>query len=194
MAAGVEDTEELGAALTTDWEAALVSDRDVSSTRPGDQADNRLPAKRPDQALAVPEKHEDGVLLEAKDDRWHWRRKIRANPRKLVFYRFAVGFAGLLFIVLGLVTGPIPGPGGIPLVLLGLAIWSSEFEWAQRLMHWFKERLTQFRGWNRWQQTFFWVAFFSVCGLCGYISMLVFGVPTWVPGPAESLLDRLPGL
>ena len=46
---------------------------------------------------------------------------------------------------LGFVTGPLPGPGGIPLVLLGLAIWSSEFEWAHKLMQWFKAQLHRFR-------------------------------------------------
>ena len=56
----------------------------------------------------------------------------------------AVGFAGLFFVVLGFVTGPLPGPGGIPLVLLGLAIWASEFEWAHKLMQWFKAQLHRY--------------------------------------------------
>ena len=89
------------------------------------------------------------ILIEPEEDRWRWRRKIRQNPRQLVFYRGAVGIAGLFFIVLGFVTGPLPGPGGIPLVLLGLAIWASEFEWAHKLMQWFKAQLHRFRGWSR---------------------------------------------
>jgi uncharacterized protein (TIGR02611 family) len=137
-----------------------------------------------DQLAAPPER----------EDRWHWRRKIRARPRQLRVYRVAVAIAGLLLIVLGLVTGPIPGPGGIPLILLGLATWASEFAWAHRLMHSFKAMLHRFRSWNRWQQTGCWVAFFALCGLCGYSFMVVMGVPTWVPPSADLLLEQLPGL
>ena len=134
------------------------------------------------------------MLLDVEEDRWEWRRKIRQNPRQLLFYRMVVGLGGLLLVVLGFVTGPIPGPGGIPLVLLGLAIWSSEFEWANRLMHWFKAQLHKYRTWTRRRQILFWLLFFSCCGLFGYSYMLIVGVPAWLPNVAESALMRLPGL
>ena len=89
------------------------------------------------------------MLVEPQEDRWAWRRKIRQNPTKLAIYRIAVGIAGLLLVCLGFVSGPIPGPGGIPLVLLGLAIWSSEFKWANRLMQWFRLQLHTYGGWTR---------------------------------------------
>ena len=78
--------------------------------------------------------HHHHILIEPEEDRWRWRRKIRQNKRQLAVYRVAVGVLGLLLIAVGLVSGPLPGPGGIPLVLLGLAVWSSEFEWAHQLM------------------------------------------------------------
>lgn len=137
---------------------------------------------------------DDNILVDAHEDRWHWRRKIRSNPHQLRVYRVVVAIAGLLLVSLGLVTGPLPGPGGIPLVLMGLAIWSSEFEWAHRLMHSFKAQLDRFRSWSLLQQAGFWVVFFSFCGLCGYTFMLVTGVPAWVPSSADVLLQRLPGL
>jgi len=137
---------------------------------------------------------DDNILIDAHEDRWHWRRKIRRDPRKLVFYRFAVAIAGLFFVVLGFLTGPIPGPGGIPLVLLGLAIWSSEFEWAHRLMQRFKGWLHRFRSWPTWQQVLFWAVFVMGCGLFGYCFMLAFGVPTWAPTFADQLLQKLPGI
>ena len=84
--------------------------------------------------------HHHHILIEPEEDRWRWRRKIRQDKRKLVVYRAAVGILGLVLIALGVVTGPLPGPGGIPLVLLGLAVWSSEFEWAHQLMMWLKMR------------------------------------------------------
>lgn len=142
----------------------------------------------------VDEDHDHRVLIEPEEDRWRWRRRIRQNPRQLAVYRVGVAIAGLFFICLGFVSGPIPGPGGIPLVLLGLAIWSSEFEWANRLMGWFKIQLKRYRAWPRGKQVLFWVAFFAVCGSLGYSYMLLIGVPGWLPGPVEMTLLRLPGL
>jgi uncharacterized protein (TIGR02611 family) len=138
--------------------------------------------------------HDHHVLIEPDEDRWRWRRRIRQNPRKLAFYRIAVAIAGLFFICLGFVSGPLPGPGGIPLVLLGLAIWSSEFEWANRLMGWFKLLLKRYRAWPRSRQVLFWVAFFACCGLIGYTYLLLTGVPGWLPAVVEMTLLRLPGL
>lgn len=41
--------------------------------------------------------------------------------------------AGLFFIVAAGVTGWLPGPGGIPLFLIGIAILATEFAWAARI-------------------------------------------------------------
>lgn len=128
------------------------------------------------------------------EDRWRWRSRIRANPHQRRIYRAVVGLVGLLIIAFGLVTGPLPGPGGIPLVLLGLAVLASEFVWAHRVMSQFKVLLHRFQGWTRVQQTGFWVAFIAFCGLCGYSFMVLTGVPAWVPQSADNLLEQLPGL
>jgi uncharacterized protein (TIGR02611 family) len=140
------------------------------------------------------EKHHHHVLIDAEEDRWAWRRRIRQNPHQLRIYRVAVGFAGLLLICLGLVTGPLPGPGGIPLVLLGLAIWSSEFEWAYRLRQRFKAEIKKFRGWPTGKKVAFWVVFFAVCASFGYTYLLVLGPPFWVPDVGANLLEHLPGV
>lgn len=134
------------------------------------------------------------ILRETRPDRWQWRAKIRRSPTKLRFYRVLVAVVGLFFIALGVVSGPIPGPGGIPLVLLGLGVWSSEFVWAQRLMGWFKAQLHRFQSWSRPRQALAWVAFFAVCGLLGYSYLLVIGAPGWLPAPVLSLLAWLPGV
>lgn len=134
------------------------------------------------------------VLFEPAEDRWRWRRKIRQNPHQLRVYRIAVAVAGLFFVALGFVTGPLPGPGGIPLVLLGLAVWSSEFEWAHRLMLRFKDYLHRFRGWPRRRQVLFWIGFFAACGLLGYVYLLVVGPPGWMPAVVNRALTMLPGV
>lgn len=134
------------------------------------------------------------ILIEPEEDRWRWRRKIRQNPRRLIIYRIAVGLVGLFLIALGVVSGPLPGPGGIPLVLLGLAVWSSEFEWAHQVMQWFKRELQRYRTWPAATKGAFWVVFFACCGLFGYCYLLALGIPRWVPGSVDMLLQRLPGL
>jgi uncharacterized protein (TIGR02611 family) len=128
------------------------------------------------------EHHHHHILIEPDD------------KRKLAVYRVAVGFLGLILVVLGFVSGPIPGPGGIPLILLGLAVWSSEFEWAHQVMMWLKKELHRYRTWSTARKTLFWVAFFACCGLIGYMYLLVTGPPTWLPGSVDMLLQRLPGL
>ena len=136
---------------------------------------------------AASEKHHHHVLIEPDEDRWAWRRRIRQNPHQLRIYRFGVALAGLLLICLGLVTGPLPGPGGIPLVLLGLAIWSSEFEWAYRLRQRFKAEIKRFRGWPTSRQVAFWIIFFAICAGFAYTYLLVLGPPFWMPAVGASL-------
>lgn len=40
---------------------------------------------------------------------------------------------GLLFVLAAAATGWLPGPGGIPLFLIGIAILATEFVWAERV-------------------------------------------------------------
>lgn len=47
--------------------------------------------------------------------------------------RILTDIAGYLLIIAGALTGWIPGPGGIPLVLAGLGLLSIHNEWAMRL-------------------------------------------------------------
>lgn len=134
------------------------------------------------------------ILRDSPEDRWRWRARIRQSPHQLRVYRFGVGIVGTLLVVLGFVTGPLPGPGGIPLVLLGLAVMASEFVWAERLMAVFKAHLQRFRSWSRARQTAAFVVFIACCGLVGYGYLLTLGPPDWLPGPVEGVLARLPGL
>jgi len=170
--------------------SAGTEDSEGGSTRSGTGfADST--AHPADHPVGKPHHH---VLIEPDEDRWAWRRRIRQNPHRLRIYRVGVAVAGLLLICLGLLTGPLPGPGGIPLVLLGLAIWSSEFEWAYKLRQRFKAEVRKFRGWPTRKKVLFWVVFFAVCGLFGYCYLLVLGVPFWVPEVGANLLEHLPGV
>ena len=55
---------------------------------------------------------------------------------------------GGLVLVIGLLLMPLPGPGGTPVALLGLALLSSELPWAKRLLERMKQRLQLARAQN----------------------------------------------
>lgn len=133
-------------------------------------------------------------LLAKHEDRWAWRRKIRANPHQHRVYRGIVAAVGLLLILLGLATGWLPGPGGIPLILGGLAVWASEFRWAHRLMLRLKHALHVFRGWSRRKQLLAWAIFLVGCGLAGWAYLAAFGPPAWIPVQVDRVLAYLPGV
>jgi uncharacterized protein (TIGR02611 family) len=137
-------------------------------------------------------KDDDGnVTLDQYDDRWEWRRKIRADPRKHLIYRIVVGFVGVVLIVAAPLTGWLPGPGGIPLFIAGLAVLASEFEWAQRLLdrvkHWV-HRLTRWTGRQpAWLKVLGTVVLFAcvLLAIWGYLAVL--GVPGWLPDRLREL-------
>ena len=61
------------------------------------------------------------------------RDRVRRLPAGDVIVRLTVFLLGAAFIALGLALSVLPGPFTIPPVLLGLLIWSLEFDFAQ---HW----------------------------------------------------------
>jgi uncharacterized protein (TIGR02611 family) len=204
MSPGVEDRSrphtDTEAPRTAASEAALGNDQGQIATQNGNQANRagiwsdsdhpvrKLTSEHGEHA----EHHHHHVLIEPEEDRWRWRRRIRENPRHLAVYRVAVGFLGLLLICLGFVSGPLPGPGGIPLILAGLAVWASEFDWANDLMHWFKAQLRKYRTLTPNRKIAVWVIFFACCLLVGYGYLLVLGTPGWLPDSLTRALGLLP--
>jgi len=101
-------------------------------------------------------------------------------------------------VVAGLLTGWLPGPGGIPLVLGGLAVLASEFSWARRLLERAKRYVqvfTEWAGskplWMRWAGSVGAVAL--VVGAV-YLWLVVLGTPELLPDAVTSTLVRLPGV
>ncbi|MDO5498083.1 MAG: PGPGW domain-containing protein [Propionibacteriaceae bacterium] len=158
------------------------------SDETGEPVDDTVRREHPH--LHIPHPH----LIDAEEDRWRWRANIRRDPRKLFFYRIGVAVAGLLLMIAAAITGPLPGPGGIPLFLLGLAVWSSEFEWANKRLGWFKRQVARYQGWSRGHRTIFWVVFLACAWTLGYVGMVLYGIPPWMPSAAEGWLARLPGV
>ena len=53
---------------------------------------------------------------------------------------------GGIVTIIGIILMPVPGPGGTPVTLAGLAILGSELPWARRLMEKLGERVKFFQG------------------------------------------------
>ncbi len=82
----------------------------------------------------------DGLGRAAAVPEHSWRDNIRSKPGLAQVWRIGVFVAGLLFICLGVALAVLPGPLTIPPVLVGLWIWSTEFDWAQRFFTSFKQK------------------------------------------------------
>ena len=146
---------------------------------------------------ARPEDTDDNVVLDEHDDDWAWRRRLRANPVTHRVYRSVVAVAGAVVVVVGLIAVPAPGPGWL-IVFVGIAIWASEFEWAQRLLRWGRQQL---HAWNTWLRSRpWWVGGLIGLGTAAVVAgvswaYLVWrGTPTWFPDRVESWLQVLPGV
>ncbi len=61
--------------------------------------------------------------------------------------RIATDVAGYFLILLGIASGWLPGPGGIPLVLGGLGLLSMNNVWARRLRDWLLAHGGDFLKW-----------------------------------------------
>jgi uncharacterized protein (TIGR02611 family) len=139
------------------------------------------------------------LLRDPTDDQddWAWRRRIRGNPTWLLVYRVLVFTAGLVLVLGGAALVPLPGPGWL-IVILGIAVWASEFEPAARLLDFVKTRV---RAWERWIRVQSW----WVKGLVGlgtalvvagalWLVMRVSGVPEFLPDAFTTWLTTNAGL
>jgi hypothetical protein len=71
-----------------------------------------------------------------------FRDRLQNNRPAYLAWRVGVFVGGLLFVLLGIALTALPGPLTIPPVLLGLWLWSTEFDWARRLFATFRRKAT----------------------------------------------------
>lgn len=72
------------------------------------------------------------------------RRSVAGHTRRIL-----VTILGILLVVGGLAITWIPGPWSLPIVLAGLAVLSSEYDWAKDLRSWAREKYEKTR--DRWR-------------------------------------------
>jgi uncharacterized protein (TIGR02611 family) len=136
-----------------------------------------------------------GMRAEGKD--WKWRRRVRANPHTHRIYRVVVAITGLAIVAFGLLLVPFPGPGWL-VVILGVGVWSSEFEWAQRLLLAAKHTLKVWNTWVKaqplWMKGLLLVLTIAIVATIFWLLFMVSGVPGFFPHRIEQWLSRLPGL
>jgi uncharacterized protein (TIGR02611 family) len=131
------------------------------------------------------------------EDRWEWRRRLRANATTRHALRLTVGLIGLVLVLGGLALVPLPGPGWL-IVILGIAVWASEFEPASRLLDFVKVRVRQWEEWiraqPRWVQGLVALVTFLFVTAVVWTVFKVMGVPGLVPDGVADWLHENAGL
>lgn len=59
-----------------------------------------------------------------------------------VSWQVGVFVVGLAVVVVGVIMLPLPGPGWL-VIFGGMAIWATEFVWAQLVLRWTKHKVTE---------------------------------------------------
>jgi hypothetical protein len=55
----------------------------------------------------------------------------------------------MCFVTASLLTGWLPGPGGLPLFIIGVTILSTEYHWAKRFRDFTLQKIKQIGIWYR---------------------------------------------
>ena len=129
------------------------------------------------------------------------RARVRRTPAGRLGWRVGVGVVGGLLLLAGIVM--IPGPGqGWATVFLALAVLSTEFSWAARARHalWHRvvvARADYTRRPPRQRAVLAGLLTVVVVGTLLAVmwgSLVLTGLPGWLPGGASAVLTRLPGV
>lgn len=67
---------------------------------------------------------------------------IRSRRVLHVSWQVGVFVVGLAVVVTGIILLPLPGPGWV-VIFGGMAIWATEFVWAQLVLRWTKRKVTE---------------------------------------------------
>ncbi|MBP2364310.1 TIGR02611 family protein [Pseudonocardia parietis] len=113
-------------------------------------SDGRPPGSPPEHDPGPPPDHpaSGGWTHGARTRYRGFRDGLRHRPLVDRCWRWGIGVLGALVVIVGIVLIPYPGPGWL-IVFTGLAVLSSEFEAARRVLHYARRRYDR---WNAWQK------------------------------------------
>ena len=109
--------------------------------------------------------------MKRRDKAYEWWKRKPSTVRKPIVLAF-----GLLLVVASPFTGILPGPGGIPVFLLGVAILASVYDWAERLKQFFLKVVPEWLK-RYWRMTPKWLYFFDFIAFC--ILMVALALTYW---------------
>lgn len=89
---------------------------------------------------------------------------VRQRPAGPLIWKVLVSLVGGAIVLLGLLLIPLPGPGWV-IVFGGLAVWATEFAWADRLLRFARRLLRDWTDWAKRQSPFVRV----LLGLAGLV-------------------------
>ena len=87
--------------------------------------------------------------------------------------RILTDIAGYFLVLLGIASGWLPGPGGIPLILGGLGLLSINNAWARRWREWLAAHAGDFLKW-------FFPKHHVVQDLYDLLAVVLLGVVAWL--------------
>lgn len=67
---------------------------------------------------------------------------VKARRMLHVSWQVAIFVIGLAVVVAGVIMLPLPGPGWL-VIFGGMAIWATEFVWAQLVLRWTKRKVSE---------------------------------------------------
>ncbi|MFF3847429.1 TIGR02611 family protein [Streptomyces sp. NPDC002328] len=81
------------------------------------------------------ERHEQGLGSRAPEF-------IKARRILHLSWQVGIFVVGLAVVIAGIIMLPLPGPGWV-VIFGGMAIWATEFVWAQLVLRWTKRKVTE---------------------------------------------------
>jgi uncharacterized protein (TIGR02611 family) len=99
------------------------------------------------------------------------RDRVRAVPGGRLVWTVLISVVGALMVAGGLALIPLPGPGWA-IVFAGIAVWATEFVWAQRLLAQARAALRRWTTWALAQHIGLRIAF-------GILGLAVLAVLCW---------------
>jgi uncharacterized protein (TIGR02611 family) len=70
-------------------------------------------------------------------------RFVKSSRALHLGWQVGVFLVGLVVVVAGVIMLPLPGPGWL-VIFAGMAIWGTEFVWAQLVLRWTKRKVSDF--------------------------------------------------